>query len=59
MDGENSPKYKILQAFFSVFVGYLKTKTTVSAAEEAAWMELGKIFNAECLDHLKNLGLPH
>lgn len=46
-------------AFFAVFVGYLKTKTTVSAEEEKAWSELGKVFAAEALDHLKNLGLPH
>ncbi|KAK0396930.1 hypothetical protein QR680_001915 [Steinernema hermaphroditum] len=46
-------------AFFAVFIGYLETKTKVDDATKKAWTDLGKVFSDECLDHLKNLGLPH
>uniref|UniRef100_A0A0N5B0M0 GLOBIN domain-containing protein n=1 Tax=Syphacia muris TaxID=451379 RepID=A0A0N5B0M0_9BILA len=47
------------KAFFAVFVGYLKTKTTVDEKIEKAWLKVGDVFSAECLSHLKDLGLPH
>ncbi|VDK30891.1 unnamed protein product [Gongylonema pulchrum] len=40
-------------------MGYLKTKTDVDEATDEAWLHLGKTFSDECLEHLKNLGLPH
>ncbi|CAJ0956927.1 unnamed protein product, partial [Mesorhabditis belari] len=46
-------------AFFTVFVGYLKSKNAIDDDEtEAAWHRLGKIFNEECQKHLKASGLP-
>uniref|UniRef100_A0A914WJW4 Globin family profile domain-containing protein n=1 Tax=Plectus sambesii TaxID=2011161 RepID=A0A914WJW4_9BILA len=46
-------------AFFTVFVGFLETKKTVTEEEKAAWAEFGKLFNEEALTHLARLGLPH
>ncbi|VDN58852.1 unnamed protein product [Dracunculus medinensis] len=46
-------------AFFAVFLEYLQQKTTVNDAVKNAWKEVGDVFAAECLEHLKNLGLPH
>ncbi|KAF8373593.1 hypothetical protein PRIPAC_80022 [Pristionchus pacificus] len=46
-------------AFFTVFVGYLGTKTTLDEATKNAWAEMGKVFNEEAQTHLKNSGLPH
>lgn len=48
-----------LQTFWTVLVGFLKTKTTVDADTEKAWMTLGKEFSDECLSYLATLGLPH
>ncbi|GMS94943.1 hypothetical protein PENTCL1PPCAC_17118, partial [Pristionchus entomophagus] len=46
-------------AFFTVFTGYLETKTKLDDATKKAWAELGKVFNEEAQTHLKNSGLPH
>ncbi|KAF8373259.1 hypothetical protein PRIPAC_79688 [Pristionchus pacificus] len=46
-------------AFFTVFVGYLGTKTTLDEATKNAWAEMGRVFNEEAQMHLKNSGLPH
>ncbi|GMR45288.1 hypothetical protein PMAYCL1PPCAC_15483 [Pristionchus mayeri] len=46
-------------AFFTVFKGYLETKTKLDDATTKAWDEMAKVFNAEAQVHLKNSGLPH
>ena len=45
-------------AFFTVFTGYLGTKTTLTKDQQDAWAELGKVFNEEAQKHLKESGLP-
>uniref|UniRef100_A0A914XT33 Globin family profile domain-containing protein n=1 Tax=Panagrolaimus superbus TaxID=310955 RepID=A0A914XT33_9BILA len=43
-------------AFWTVFVNYLCTKTTVDEETKQAWAQLGKDFGDECLAHLKRTG---
>ncbi|EGT56763.1 CBN-GLB-1 protein [Caenorhabditis brenneri] len=46
-------------AFFTVFTGYLGSTGSLTDQQKAAWMALGKEFNAECQEHLKNSNLPY
>ncbi|KAJ1367613.1 Beta-galactosidase [Parelaphostrongylus tenuis] len=46
-------------AFFTVFVNFLDSRGAVTDEQKAAWKELGKVFDEECQNHLKELGLPH
>ncbi|KAF1761016.1 hypothetical protein GCK72_009269 [Caenorhabditis remanei] len=46
-------------AFWTVFTGYLRSTGSLTDQQKAAWMELGKEFNAECQEHLKNSNLPY
>nr|2WTG_A Chain A, GLOBIN-LIKE PROTEIN [Caenorhabditis elegans]2WTH_A Chain A, GLOBIN-LIKE PROTEIN [Caenorhabditis elegans]2WTH_B Chain B, GLOBIN-LIKE PROTEIN [Caenorhabditis elegans] len=46
-------------AFFTVFTGYLESVGSLNDQQKAAWMALGKEFNAESQTHLKNSNLPH
>ncbi|CAD6187057.1 unnamed protein product [Caenorhabditis auriculariae] len=46
-------------AFFTVFTGFLADRGSLTDEQRAAWMQLGKDFDAECQRHLKENDLPH
>jgi hypothetical protein len=46
-------------AFWTVWTGFLATKTKLTEAQKDAWMELGKEFAIAANSHLEMLKLPH
>ncbi|CAB3398785.1 unnamed protein product [Caenorhabditis bovis] len=46
------------EGFWTVWTGYMASAGCLTDEQRAAWMQLGKDFNAECQVHLKNLNLP-
>jgi hypothetical protein len=46
-------------AFWTVWVGFLETKTKLSDEDKKAWADLGKEFADVARGHLKDVGLPH